>query len=406
MTLPQGGLSNMTPACPVSPVDPFGDDFLAMPYPYYAGLRDAGPVVYLERYGIWSCARHAEVVAVLSDWETYCSAAGVGIDDFRHTKPWRPPSLILEADPPLHTRSRTVMNRALSAKATAALREGFQAAAGKISDELVARRRVDAIADIAEAYPLRVFPGAIGLGSEGLENLLPYGSMAFNAFGPRNKHFEAAMADAAKVVPWINAQCAREALSPDGIGATVWAAVDTGEVTAEEALLLVRSLLTAGLDTTIISIGNALYAFAENPGQWQALRDNPALVRPAYDEMLRWESPIQVFFRTTTKPVEIGGVPIPADAKILLFLASANRDPRKWDDPERFDISRRAQGHVAFGAGIHLCVGQMLARLEAEMIFAALAARVARIELAGESQRRISNTLRQFGSLPVELVPA
>jgi cytochrome P450 len=396
----------MTPDCPVSQVDPFCDDFLAAPYSYYADLRDAGPVVYLEHYGLWTCARHAEVQAVLSDWEAYSSAAGVGIDDFRRTKPWRPPSLLLEVDPPLHTRTRAVMSRALSAKPMAALRAAFQAAAERIAEDLVSRSRVDAIADIAEAYPLSVFPGAIGLGSEGLENLLPYGSMAFNAFGPRNKHFETAMAGAAKVVPWINAQCAREALSPDGIGATVWAAADTGEITAEEAPLLVRSLLTAGLDTTIISIGNALYAFAANPAQWQALRNNVALVRPAYDEVLRWESPIQTFFRTTTKPVEIGGVEIPADAKILLFLASANRDPRKWDDPQRFDVSRRAQGHVAFGAGIHLCVGQMLARLEAEMIFTALATRVARIDLAGEPRRKISNTLRQFGSLPVELIPA
>jgi cytochrome P450 len=396
----------MTSAFPVSPVDPFGDDFLAAPYPFYADLRDAGPVVWLEHYGIWTCARHAEVQTVLADWETFSSAAGVGIDDFRRTKPWRPPSLLLEVDPPLHTRTRAVMNRALSAKPMAGLRAGFQQAAERLSDELVSRRCVDAITDIAEAYPLSVFPNAIGLGSEGLENLLPYGSMAFNAFGPRNRHFEAAMADAAKVVPWINAQCAREALSPDGIGATVWAAVDTGEITAEEAPLLVRSLLTAGLDTTIISIGNALYAFAENPAQWQALRDNLALVRPAYDEVLRWESPIQTFFRTTTRQVEVGGVAIPADAKILLFLASANRDPRKWDDPERFDISRRAMGHVAFGAGIHLCVGQMLARLEAEMIMTALATRVARIDFAGEPQRKISNTLRQFASLPVEFTPA
>jgi 4-methoxybenzoate monooxygenase (O-demethylating) len=394
------------PACPVSSVDPFGDDFLAAPYPYYADLRDAGPVVWLDHYRLWTCARHAEVQAVLSDWETFSSAAGVGIDDFRRTRPWRPPSLILEADPPLHTRTRTVMNRALSAKPMAALRAGFKSAAEKLADVLVSRRRVDAILDIAEAYPLSVFPTAIGLGSEGLENLLPYGSMAFNAFGPRNRHYEAAMAEAAKVVPWINAQCAREALSPDGIGAMIWASVDTGEITAEEALLLVRSLLTAGLDTTIISIGNALYAFAENPAQWQALRGDIGLARSAYDEVLRFESPIQTFFRTTTKPAEIGGVAIPADAKILLFLASANRDPRKWDEPERFEIRRRAAGHVAFGAGIHLCVGQMLARLEAEMILAALAARVARIDIVGEPVRKLSNTLRQFGNLPVELIPA
>jgi len=277
------------PAFPVLSVDPFADDFLATPYPFYAELREAGPVVWLERYGLWACARYTEVQATLSDWQTFSSAAGVGIDDFRRTKPWRPPSLILEADPPLHTRSRTVMNRALSAKPMAGLRAGFKEAAEKLADELVARRRVDAIAHIAEAYPLSVFPNAVGLGREGMENLLPYGAMVFNAFGPRNAHFEAVMAEAAKVVPWVNARCAREALSPGGLGAIIWAAVDTGEITAEEAPLLVRSLLSAGLDTTIVGIGNALYAFATNPAQWQALREKSVLVRPAFDEVLRWE---------------------------------------------------------------------------------------------------------------------
>jgi hypothetical protein len=116
------------PVFPVSSLDPFADDFLAAPYPFYAELREAGPVVWLKRYGLWACARHAEVQAALSDWQTFSSAAGVGIDDFRRTKPWRPPSLILEADPPLHTRSRTVMNRALSAKPMAGLRAGFKEA--------------------------------------------------------------------------------------------------------------------------------------------------------------------------------------------------------------------------------------------------------------------------------------
>jgi 4-methoxybenzoate monooxygenase (O-demethylating) len=396
----------MPSAVPVSSVDPFADDFLAEPYPFHAQLREAGPVVWLQHYGLWACARHAEVQAALSDWETFSSAAGVGIDDFRRTKPWRPPSLILEADPPLHTRSRTVMNRALSAKAMASLRASFKDAAESLADTLIARRRVDGVKDVAEAYPLSVFPKAIGLGPDGLENLLPYGAMVFNAFGPRNAHFNAAMAAAAKVVPYINGQCAREALSPDGLGATVWAAVDTGEITAEEAPLLVRSLLSAGLDTTVVGIGNALYAFATNPEQWETLRQNRGLTRPAFDEVLRWESPIQTFFRTTTRAVDLGGTEIPGDAKILLFLASANRDPRKWDNPDKFDVTRRAAGHVAFGAGIHLCVGQMLARLEAEMIVAALAARVARIDIVGEPRRKLGNSLRQFASLPIELIPA
>jgi len=396
----------MSPAFPVSSVDPFADDFLAEPYPYHAELREAGPVVWLERYGLWACARHAEVHAALSDWETFSSAAGVGIDDFRRTKPWRPPSLLLEVDPPLHTRTRTVMNRALSAKSMAGLRASFKEAAESFANRLMARRRVDAVKDVGEAYPLSVFPKAVGLGPDGLENLLPYGAMVFNGFGPRNAHFNAAMAEAAKVVPSINGQCARERLSPDGLGATIWAAVDIGEITAEEAPLLVRSLLSAGLDTTVVAIGNALYGFATNPEQWRALRENRSLTRPAFDEVLRWESPIQTFFRTTTRAVDIGGIEIPRDAKILLFLASANRDPRKWDDPDRFDVTRRAAGHVAFGAGIHLCVGQMLARLEAEVIMAALAARVARIDIVGEPRRKLGNSLRQFASLPIELIPA
>lgn len=393
-------------SAPQSDIDPFDNSFLADPFPFHETLREAGPLVRLDRYGIWATGRHAEATQVFGDWQTYSSAAGVGIDDFRRNAPWRPPSLILEADPPLHTRTRTVMNRALSAKAMAGLRAPFQQAAEALADELVQRRHVDAIADIAEAYPLKVFPDAVGVRPDGREHLLPYGNMVFSAFGPRNYHFEAAMAEGAKVLPWIAAACARDALTPDGIGAALWSAVDTGEATVEEAPVLVRSVLSAGLDTTIIAIGNGIGAFLAFPDQWALLRENPALNRPAFDEMLRWDSPSQLFFRTTTKPVELGGVAIGADEKILLLMQAANRDPRRWENPDRFDITRRATGHVAFGAGIHMCVGQMLARLEAEMIFAALAKRVKEIRPAGEPVRKLHNTLRQYASLPIELVPA
>ncbi len=388
---------------PHLPVDPFDDAFLTNPYPFHEQIREAGAVVFLDAYQIYASARHAEVTRGLSDWETFSSASGVGLDDFRRTKPWRPPSLILEADPPLHTRSRTVLNRALSAKAMAGLRAGFHAAAERLADGLIGRGEIDAIAEIAETYPLSEFPGAIGLGPEGLENLLPYGAMAFNAFGPRNRHFEASMQDAARVVGWINAQCAREALAADGLGSVVWAAVDAGEITADEAPLLVRSMLTAGLDTTIIGIGNALYALAMNPAEWRKLGENQALARPAFDEMLRFESPVQTFFRTTTRATELGGVALPKDAKILLFLAGANRDPRRFEHPDRFDVTRKAADHAAFGAGIHKCVGQMLARLETEMILTALLKRFSEIALAGEPVRKLNNTLRQLGRLPIRL---
>ena len=392
-------------AAAVSHVDPFCDEFLADPYPFHEALREAGPVVWLERYGIYASARHAEVQAALTDWQTFSSAAGVGLDDFRRSKPFRPPSLFWKPTLRCIPKPHRAQPRALGQGDGGLARrlQGRRRTARGWAGRVPKGRR---LADIAEAYPLSVFPRAVGLGPEGLENLLPYGTMVFNAFGPRNANFEASMARAAEVVGWINAQCARENLSPGGLGATIWAAVDSSEVSAQEAPLLVRSLLSAGLDTTIIGIGNGLYALAANPSQYQALRENPSLVRSAFDEILRWEAPVQTFFRTTTAPVELGGISLPADAKILLFLAAANRDPRRWEQPERFDVSRRASGHVAFGAGIHMCVGQMLARLKSQMLLGALLARFARIEIAGEPKRKLNNTLRQFASLPVELTPA
>jgi len=174
---------------PVSTVDPFSREFLTDPYPFHAALREAGPVVWLERYGIWAMARHEEVRACLMDWETFCSSAGVGLSDFRKETPWRPPSLILEADPPLHTRTRAVLTRILSAAAMKRLWTTFQRDAVELVDRLVERGTFDAVRDLAEVYPLGVFPDAVGLEAEGRENLLPYGNMAFNAFGPRNDLF-------------------------------------------------------------------------------------------------------------------------------------------------------------------------------------------------------------------------
>lgn len=386
-------------------VDPFSIDFLSDPHPWHDLLRDAGPVVRLSSYGVWSMARHAQVHPALADWQTYSSARGVGIDDFARNKPWRAPSLLLEVDPPLHDRTRAVMNRVLSIGALRKLRDDFGAKADALADELVERRQFDVVKDLAEIYPLRVFPDAIGLVPEGRENLLPFGGMVFNSFGPRNELFEQSIRDSAPVVDWIFAQCRREALGPDGFGAAIWSAVDAGEITGDEANILVRALLTAGLDTTVIGLGTAIHAFASHPDQWDLLASDSSLLRPSFDEAIRWESPVQTFFRTTTRDVDVEGCRIEEGSKVLLFLGAANRDPRRWDRPDVFDITRKTLGHVAFGNGIHNCVGQMVARLEAEMMIGALMRRVKRIDIVGEPTRKLNNTLRSLASLPVEVKP-
>lgn len=387
-------------------LDPFSTEFLSSPYSFHEQLREAGPIVWLSRYGIWGMARYEQVSAALNDWQTYCSRHGVGLANFNKEKPWRPPSIILEADPPLHTRTRGVLTRVLSRSALEKLRAGFEREAERLIDELLLRGSFDGVKQLAEAFPFSVFPDAVGLVREGRENLLPYGTMAFNAFGPRNQLLQDSMTRAAPVIAWITAQCRREALSKNGFGAQIYAEADAGHLTHEEAALLVRSLLTAGLDTTIFGISNALHCFASVPEQWQCLRENPSLARPAFEEVIRHASPVQTFFRTTTRAVEVAGVHLGEGQKVLLFLAAANRDPRKWQDPDKFDIRRKTLGHVGFGYGIHTCVGQMVARLEAESLLTVLARKVEVIELTGEPTWRLNNTIRGLDTLPLALRPA
>lgn len=392
---------------PRSDADPFGPEILERPDDFHAELRGAGPVVYLSRHDVYAMGRHEHVHAALTDWQTFASGAGVGLSNFRTEKPWRPPSLLLETDPPHHDAPRAVLSSILSARALRGLSEHWCRDAAAFVEGLPADEVMDGAGEIAAVFPLRVFPDAVGIGVEGRENLLPYGDHLFNSFGPHNVLVARGEPTIGAVSGWVNAQCTRDQLADNvfgerpTFGAEIWAAADRGDITAEQAPLIVRSLLSAGVDTTVHGIAAILYAFATHPDEWDRLRDNPSLARIAFDEAVRWESPVQTFFRTATRDVLIDDVVVPDGAKILMFLGAANHDPRRWDEPDRFDLSRNPSGHVGFGMGIHQCVGQHVARLEAEAVVTALAARFRRVELAGEPTRHHNNTLRGFETIPV-----
>jgi cytochrome P450 len=388
---------------PVLDIDPFCQSFFDDPFPSHAAMRDAGPVVHLSSHNIYAVARYDEVRTVLLDWQSYSSARGVGLSDFAKEEPWRLPSLLLEADPPMHDRTRKLMDQVLSPGAVRALRERFIVAAEAMIDTLLQRGNFDAIPELAEAYPLTVFPDAVGMPPENRRFLLPYGNMVFNSFGPRNAWFQAAVTDAAPVLEWVQAQSRRDALSTTGFGAAIHAASDRGDVTVAEAEVLVRSLLTAGVDTTVNGLGASLYCLARFPEQFERLRADPSLARAAFEEAIRLESPVQTFFRTTTRVVVIGGETIDEGCKVLMFLGAANRDQRRWDQPDTYDITRRSAGHVGFGTGIHGCVGAVLARLEGEAVLSALAHKVASIEITDEPKRRYNNTLRGLSSLKLAI---
>ena len=396
-------------------IDPFGRAFFDDPYPGHEAVRETAAVVrlpVLEAHNltggrpVLGIGRHGEVHAVLMDFQRFVSGRGVGLRDYTVHPPMRGPGMILEIDPPLHGKRRAVLNRALSPAVVRALRPRFEAAAATLVERLLAQGEIDAIRDIAEAFPLGVFPDALGLAAEGREHLLPFGNFVFNSMGPDNDLLAASLAELPPLAEWATRASQRDRLAPDGIGAIIHEAADAGEISHEEAPLLVRALLSAGVDTTVNGLGAALSCLAAAPDQWAMLHADPSLARGAFEEAIRFESPVQSFFRTTACDVELGGVSVPEGTKVLMFLAAANRDPRRFADPDRFDITRNASGHVGFGAGIHMCVGQILARLEGEAMLAALARCVARIEPMGAAIRRYNNTLRGLTSLPIRLVAA
>ena len=218
-----------------------------------------------------------------------------------------------------------MLGRTLSPGIAKKLRETFQKEAATKVSELLDKGTFDAMRDLAEAYPMKVFPDAIGIRPDGREKLLAWSTFVFNSFGPENEILVSTREAGLAAQSWIMECCARSALRPDSLGMMIYQAADEGEITAHEATHLVRPFLTAGIDSTVHGIGNALLALAAHPDEYKKLRQKPELARNAFEEGLRYDSPVQTFFRTTSRSVEIGGEVIPAHRKVLLFMASANR---------------------------------------------------------------------------------
>jgi cytochrome P450 len=195
-------------------------------------------------------------------------------------------------------------------------------------------------------------------------------------------------------------------LPPGSMAAGILDAAARGEIDTARCPMAIIDYLGPSLDTTISGIGNAIWLFATNPHQWQTLRAAPGRVRHALNEALRIETPISCFTRVTTTPAVVDGIEVPADARVVVSFASANRDERRWERPDEFDINRENADHVAFGYGKHVCAGMGLARLEGSAILTALVDRVEHIELDGEPVRKLNNLIRSFGSLPVSIRPA
>ena len=343
-------------------------------------LREFAPVVRLPGEKITMLARFEQVSAGLKDWKTFSSTS----------RPWHDPNsvrpeLLLTDDPPKHTRVRAVIANALSTSALKKMSEDFS----KDADALLARLKarggaIDAVADLTQAFVYKVLPDLLGLPEKGREHLSAFGNMVWATMGPMNALFHETMASTGQpVIDWATNACKRENLLPGSLGMAMYEAADRGEITQDEAYLLVGILLSAAADTTILTMANAIRAFSEFPDQFDLVRAEPKLIRAAFEESLRWDSPSRMAGRIAMRDVEIDGYVIPSGTPCGLMFAAANRDPRKWTDPDRYDVRRANAGHLGFGFGVHACVGRVLALLEADALLGAIARDIRRFEPAG-----------------------
>ena len=378
--------------------DLFDSDGIENPYPHYAAIRDLGPVVDLTASNVLAVGRFADVKRALLRHQEFISGEGVAISDMVNQVAR---GVTLTSDPPLHQKLRAVIGAPLSQEAMVDLREQIQQAADDLIDRLVARGSFDGVRDLAQYLPVSIVSNLVGLPEEGRERMLDWAAAGFDALGPVNGRLQAAMPMMGQQFEYVAKHAGPSQVKPGSWAARVYAAADQGLIERERAPTLLFDYLGPSLDTTISATGHLLYLLARHPEQWQMLREDPSLIPAAIDEAVRLESPIRGFTRVAANDCEIGGVAVPAGSRLLMLYASANRDERKWDDPDRFDIRRtNVSDQIGFGIGRHVCAGQHLARLEMRCLMQAMVTRIERFE-AGEPVIQPNNILRAYSSLPV-----
>lgn len=389
---------------PVLDVDLFSDEVIHDPYPHYRTLRDLGPVVHLAAQDHPAVGRHDDVRAVLGDPEVFVSGQGVLWNDVANRLTT---GTTLASDPPEHGHLRRLVAGRLTPRRLRGERDGIERKAAVIVDRVLQEAGViDAVVALAQAMPMSVVPDFVGFPNDCRPHLLPWAKGAVEAGAPFSSRTPAAIPMAEALGHYTEQLVAQRAPLPGSLGADLLAAADRGDLPMDRCPALMLDYFGPSMETTLTAIGNAIALFARHPDQWDLLRADPGLVAGAFNETVRLESPLRAFTRVAARDSNIGGTAVAAGTRLGVFYASANRDERKWRDPDTFDIARRNADHLGLGYGEHACAGQGLARLEFASLMTCLARSVRRIEPAGEFPISISGLVRSRSALPVRLVPA
>ena len=403
--------------------DPYSYEHHEDPYPTYRRMRDVAPAYLDEERGFWALSRYDDVRAAIDDWPTFSSTGGITLE--RRAENVEP--MLIEMDPPRHTELRSLVSRAFTPRRVADLEPSIRELADELVDGFSGRTRVDIIEDFAAKLPMAVISVMLGVPREDQDKLREWSDAMLHREEGSAELTPAGIEGATQLYGYFNDVIADRRASPrdDLVGALVAAEEETagGHLAGPDPAFALRGsgekqrslspsevlgfcflLLIAGNETTTKLLGNAIFWLAAFPDQRAKLRADETLIPAAVEETLRFDTSTQALARLLTRDVELHGTTLPAGSKGLLLFGSANRDERHWDQPDRFDIGRNPAGHLAFGHGLHHCLGAALARLEMRVALEVLLPRLGDYRVHPSDALRVhSGNVRGFSRLPIEI---
>lgn len=385
--------------------DPFSPDVVRDPYPWYAALHAGPRVLHQERWDMWVLSRYGDVRDALRDHQRLSSAEGV-------TYLRAPLPMMLTQDPPDHERLRRIVGREFAPRDIHRFRPAVERFVDEGLDAMQQSPTSDIVEHIAMPVPIRVMATILGVPEEDIPELRRLSDDLVEGFALA-PDAGATDVDALSsydlnritgailgIHTYFSALIAQRRSEPtDDLITKLMAPAGDGTLSEQELLWFCLLLLVAGIETTTNLIGNMVIAFLDHPDQWDVVRTHPELIGSAVNEVLRYDAPIQGFFRTVRGAWRIGDSEVPDGGRVLLAFGAANRDPEHYPEPERFDVTRDPTDHVAFGSGIHRCLGAGLAELEGRIVLEKLLDRTDALEVEGEVVRTTNPTLRGARSL-------
>jgi cytochrome P450 len=393
--------------------DPFSEIYFNDPYETYRQLRDNAPVYYNEQYGFWALSRYDDVAPAMKDSETYSSAKGVSLDMLIDPDAIMPSApLIIMMDPPQHTRMRKLVNKVFTPRAVARLETMIRDTITAVADQ-IDPTSFDAVADFTTLFPVEVITTMLGVPKADRRQLRQWTELSLTRrlgdMGPTAEGIEASRSSAMYYYNLIQERHADP--QDDMISRLTQVEVDRGDgeltkLTDIEIVGFVSILGSAGAETVAKLVASAVVIFADHQDQWEALRADRSKIPAAFEELLRFEGPVQYDVRHSMRDVHLHGRTIPKDSPVLMLVASATRDERVFPSPDRFDIDRKHSGHnLGFGYGIHSCLGAALARMEGRLALDTLLDLIPRYEIERSGLKRVTMTnVAGWSNVPVRIL--